>query len=173
MFLSLEHDVLLKVVEYINDPKDLFNFFYTCHQINECVSTKCFDITIYIDNADSLIFLSKIKHLRRIQIFRRYNNLLDLSPLLVHKNLYLLYINSPRKIINIPPATHLLFSFERLYSNIQRKKSTSLEDSDNDDDHPSFVDIKEYFTSRFHMKKLSKLRIKQREISGNYLPCSI
>lgn len=172
MFLSLEHDVLLKVVEYINDPKDLFNFFYTCRQINECVSTKCFDITIYIDNADSLIFLRKIKQLRRIQIFRRYNNLLDLSPLLVHKNLYLLYINSPRKIINIPPAKNLLYSFERLYSSI-RIKSKSLEDSDDEEQHPTLIDIKEYFTSRFHMKKVSKLRIKQREFSGNYLPCSL
>ena len=161
MLEILPDDVMNYVFQYINDPIDLLNIFASCQFMKEFITNRLLDVTIHVNQTLPLYFLRHIKQLERVQILRKYNNMLDLSSIWGIKNLKQLYINSLRNVTNIP--THhviLLYSFDTLYLHIPRLKREKTVRPKNEEEF-EYLTAKEYFCMRYTMKKFSKLKYKE------------
>lgn len=154
---DLTEDVLHHIFMFVNQPKDMYHAYASCHFIKNFIKSMR-DINVYIHKQNDVKVLRLVPNIIRIH-FHRYDN----APFdfewckkkIWDEKVQYIYINSIEnatlipQVKNIPPV---LYGFRRLNKVIKmrnKKENNSVEE-------PSFINIKEYFMNRFESRKLSK-----------------
>jgi hypothetical protein len=150
MICNIPSNVLQHVFSYIDNPKDLTSIYSSCKDMQNFMHNDLHEVTINMEYERSVIFLRKMKSLRVANIFRTYDNHLDLQCLV---NVQLIFVNSDVNIHHtITQVPSILHSYDELQDHTRLCYSDN-DASDWEDEFQGFANAIEYFTHRYRKKK--------------------